>query len=239
MWIEGAGLENELRDRQDRANQRNLLLMSMKFAHHRGREPGFTRTARLLPCAGVLIFTSLEFRPLWSPVAGLPVATVAAVLFPPFHLFRDVVAELDFRRVNNVFVVVGNSAPDCGATSIDAVREWLDVVCYHVREPDGKGCSVNHFCPSDLEQYSCFCRAGGHQRLLIDVLHINEHLLMPSFPVRTPPRRAGSAYPSPVTRDRIRRHLDNDIVGFHAQSTGPFPQPYLTFERQLFNGLMR
>jgi hypothetical protein len=41
--------------------------------------------------------------------------------------------------INNVAVLVMNSAANGGTPGIDTVSEWLDMVWYHVPEPDGKG----------------------------------------------------------------------------------------------------
>ena len=125
--------------------------------------------AGLRPFAGFLIFWDPEFRLLVLPVASLPLPAVAAVGVPLFHLFCEVLAGLDFGLIKCVAVFASNTAANGSTQGIDTVSEWLDMVWYHVREPDGKGGCENHLRFTLLEKHSCFDGAGGNQRLFIDV----------------------------------------------------------------------
>ena len=78
------------------------------------------------------------------------------------------------------------------------------------------------------QQHSCFDRAGGHQRLPINRFGHERASSNPLIPLRTLPWSAGSEYPSLVTRNGIRLHLDNDRRAFCAHRTSPsLTQPHL------------
>ena len=139
--------------------------------------------AGLGPFAGFLIVWDPAPRLLVFPVAGLWLPAVAPVGVPLFHLFRAVFAGMGSGPINNVAVLVMNSAANGGTPGIDTVSEWLDMVWYHVPEPDGKGGGENHPRFTLLEKHSCLDRGWwasadvyrclGHKRA-------SAHALLPS-----------------------------------------------------------
>ena len=123
MGIEGACLEDELGDGQDGSDEADLLMMGVELGTYCWGETLFT------PAVAAVV----EPR---SPVACLSLAPVAAILPPPVHALRDVVADGDFGDVVNPAVRVGHGTTKDRASPIDPVSERLNVVGGVRGQPD-------------------------------------------------------------------------------------------------------
>ena len=125
MGIEGAGLEDELRDRQDGGDQADLLMMGVELRTH-----GWGEALLRLMLPRLLNRDALG--------ACLTLAPVAAILPPPVHPLADVVAVGDLRDVVNPAVRAGHRTAKDRASPIDPVGERLNVVGGVRGQPDRK-----------------------------------------------------------------------------------------------------
>jgi hypothetical protein len=145
MGIEGSGLEDELGDGQDGSDEADLPAMGIQLA-------GYGRGETLFTLAVAAVIESRR------PVAGLTLATVAAILSPPVHALADVVADGDFRGVVNSAVRVGHRTANDRASVIDPVSEPLNVDRGVVGQPDRKRSFTHDLGLTCFEKQACFNR---------------------------------------------------------------------------------